>query len=486
VHSSALALVAFTSLSFLIFVVVVVLAINATRSTLLRSWIWLVAHVLFLASYVTRPIELLPLALFLVVAYALIEALRITRSGRLLVAGITLILASFVVLKQYGFLRGLLELPFAYLAAGLSYVLFRVLQLMIDAQQGQLANRVPPLAYVDFTAGFLTFTAGPIQTYSDYEQSRRAAPPLDATLAYDGVARVVVGFVKLSVLSAVCNYAFSAMSASLLAFSPDASWASLVLRYALCAACYTAYLYANFAGYMDIVIGVGALTGRPLPENFNHPFAARSFLEFWSRWHITLSDWFRTYLFNPLLKVLATRFSSARSAPYLAVVAFFVTFLVMGVWHGTTRVFVIYGLLMGFGASFNKLWQLLAAKRLGKARYKQLSALGYVQYLSRGLTTAYFALGLTCLWVSSAELAQLWQSLGALGFALGYLALTLGSAALFRAYDAVRNAAQLVTAPLAKHGNVYSQNALLGAQVILIVVVGSFFHKAPEFVYRAF
>ena len=61
------------------------------------------------------------------------------------------------------------------------------------------------------------------------------------------------------------------------------------------------YLYFNFSGYMDIVIGSGVLLGQSMPENFDKPFSARSFLEFWQRWHMTLSQWFKFYLFNPLL-----------------------------------------------------------------------------------------------------------------------------------------------------------------------------------------
>jgi alginate O-acetyltransferase complex protein AlgI len=201
---------------------------------------------------------------------------------------------------------------------------------------------------------------------------------------------------------------------------------------------------------------------------------------------MTLSDWFRTYLFNPLLKSLSARFTSAKTAPYLAVVAFFVTFLVMGVWHGTTRVFVVYGLMMGLGASVNKLWQVLANKRLGKARYKEISARPVVQYLARGLTAAYFMLGLTCLWVSFAELLGLWRALGLGGIALGYALLSLASALAFRLADAAVELLRKLMAPLSGRGNVVSQNAWLGAQVLLIVVVSSFFHKAPEFVYRAF
>src|SRR5260370_33440031 len=108
---------------------------------------------------------------------------------------------------------------------------------------------------------------------------------------------------------------------------------------------------------MDIVIGKGVLRGQELAENFDRPFSARTFLEFWQRWHMTLSQWFKISLFNPLVMLLMSCFPAPALTAYLGVLAFFITFLVMGIWHGTTAVFVVYGLLMGAGASINKLWQ---------------------------------------------------------------------------------------------------------------------------------
>src|ERR1700743_635640 len=115
---------------------------------------------------------------------------------------------------------------------------------------------------------------------------------------------------------------------------------------------------------------------------------------------MTLSEWFKTYLFNPLMKFLATRVTAPALLPYLGVVAFFVTFFVMGVWHGSTGVFVIYGLVMGAGASLNKLWQVFMTKRLGKKRYKAVGASFAYASLARGLLVAFFALALTAPWVN--------------------------------------------------------------------------------------
>jgi len=477
---------AFTSLTFLGFTAATILLLNAARTVRLRSWLMLAPNTFFLLSYADRPIELLPLLGFMALGYGLIEALRRTRSSTLLWLGLALVLGTFVTLKKYAFVPAALTPHAVYTVVGISYILFRVLHLMIDAKQGELAARVSPLAYFNYTASFLTLSAGPIQRYEEFQHETSTVRPLDEAGVYDAFARIVQGFLRIAVVSAVFNYAFAAVSAKVLSAPATLGWSHLLGAYVASAVSYTVFLYANFAGYMDVVIGLSALLGQKLPENFERPFQARSFLDFWARWHITLSVWFRTYVFNPLLRGLATRVTSAALAPYLAVVAFFITFLLMGVWHGATSVFVVYGLFMGAGASINKLWQLQAAKRLGKARYKALCERPLSVYAARGLTFAYFALGLTCLWLNLGELAGLSARLGVHGWLVAYLALAGGAAATFAVWDGLSALVRRIRSAGAFQLGVASRNLLLASQVLLILCVSSFFHKSPEFVYRAF
>lgn len=477
---------AFTSPTFLLFVLAVVLLIGATRSRTAHAWVMLAANLVFLASHVSRPTELWPLLAFIALGYALVEALRVTRSGALLWVSVGLVVASFVWLKRYAFVPEALELPMLYTVVGLSYVLFRVVHLLIDARQGELSARISPLTFFNYTASFLTLTAGPIQRFPDFERGRSQSGTRDEATVFACFARIIKGFIRLAVISALFNYVFAAVSARVLESTSNLPWSPLLVSYLVSAVCYTLFLYANFAGYMDIVIGIGGLLGQELPENFDRPLQARSFLEFWTRWHITLSQWFRTYVFNPLLKVLAARVTSAALAPYLAVIAFFVTFLLMGVWHGATSVFVIYGLFMGAGASVNKLWQVLAVKRWGKARYKAWCEKPAVIYLARGATFAYFALGLSCLWLNLGELTSLAARLTLPGIVLGYLALSGVAAATMSVFSLLESALLRLKNSVSATPGVVGQNLLLGLQVLVIVSVSSFFHKAPEFVYRAF
>jgi hypothetical protein len=147
---------------------------------------------------------------------------------------------------------------------------------------------------------------------------------------------------------------------------------------------------------------------------------------------------------------------------------------------------VVYGLFMGAGASINKLWQVQATKRLGKARYKALCERPLVVYVARGLTFAYFALGLSCLWLSLPELAALSGRLGVHGWLLGYLGLAVGAAVSFAAWDALASVVTGLRSRSALQLGTTSRNLVLASQILLILCVSSFFHKSPEFVYRAF
>ena len=482
--------------TFFAFLAITVIAFHASASVAWRRLVLTAANAVFIASYLDDVTQALPLLAFLALGYGGLQAVRRHRTGAALAAGVVVVLAAYIFLKRFSFLEGVARLPFPYLIVGLSYILFRVLHVMVDARSGDLTtgpgaradDRIGPLAFFRYTCNFLCFVSGPIQRYQDFAaHDGIEAAPLDPDRVYAAFSRIVTGYVKFVVIAASADYLFTNLSAQL-AGPASAGLLGLCLLYAACATAYTAYLYFNFSGYMDIVIGIGLLLGQTLPENFDRPFSARSFLEFWQRWHMTLSEWFKLYLFNPLMMILLTRFTAPKLTAYLGVVAFFVTFLVMGVWHGTTLVFVIYGLLMGAGASINKLWQVACADRLGKKRYRALSQTTRYIYLARGLTFAYFTLALTCLW--EPELPQflaLAGRLGVLGEAGACVLLTLGFAAASLVLDRV-------SAWLAARGGALRsfsagfvvRNLSLAGRILAVLAVASLFNKAPDFVYKAF
>jgi D-alanyl-lipoteichoic acid acyltransferase DltB (MBOAT superfamily) len=479
----------FTSSIYLAFVAVIVLTFNAWSAPRFRTWVLVIANLVFIASFVQSPQQLAPLAGFLALGFA--AARWVARWPKPWVLGLTvaLIVGVFVVLKRYTFLPAGTGLPFLYLQIGLSYILFRILQMVIDSAGGEKDARLAPLNFFNFTCNFLSFVSGPIQRSDEYlAQLAQVGRKVDETLAFTAMHRIIKGFIKLAVVSAVANYLFAALSAPVLAETTSLSGYRYAAQYAASAVTYTFYLYYNFSGYMDIVIGIGWLLGQNLPENFDRPFSARNIFEFWARWHMTLSEWFKTYVFNPLMKFLADHVSAPALLPYLGVVAFFVTFFVMGVWHGSTGVFVIYGLVMGAGASLNKLWQVFMTKRLGKKRYKSVGESFAYSSLARGLLFAFFALAVTGLWVNMHQLSLLQHRLGIAGLTLALIGTALGAAlggiAVDRAgYLLAAFAPQLQGKTAA---GVAARNVVLASEVLLIFAVSAYFHKAPEFVYKAF
>ena len=479
----------FTSSLYLGFVIATVLAFNAWRLPLFRQFVLLVANLVFLGSFVHSAEQLAPLFGFLVMGYA---ATRwVARWHRPWVLGwtISLIVAVFVVLKRYTFLPANMGLSFLYLQVGLSYILFRILQMVIDSAGGEDEARLDPLDFVNFTCNFLCFVSGPIQRSNEYLANLGQLDRIvDEAIAFSAMQRIIKGFVKLAVVSAVFNYLFANLSAPVLAETTIMSGWRYAAQYAGSAVTYTYYLYYNFSGYMDIVIGVGWLLGQTLPENFKRPFSAHNIFEFWSRWHMTLSEWFKTYLFNPLMRALADHVAAPEWLPYLGVIAFFVTFFVMGVWHGSTGVFVIYGLVMGAGASLNKLWQVFMTQRLGKKQYKAMGESFAYASLGRGLTFAFFALAVTALWVNMDQLWLLARRLGVGGVLFALFGTALIAAAAGPLVDQAGRMLARWAPRLDRPGvlGLITQNVVLASEVCLIFAVGSFFHKAPEFVYKAF
>lgn len=474
----------FTSPIFFLFLFLTVVIFHLSADTSYRKLVLAVANLVFIASYATAWLQLVPLAAFLVLGYGLVKLAHGIRTGIAMTAAIIFLLAFYIFLKQFFFLHSY-SLPFIYTVVGLSYILFRIVHLIVDLSSGEIDNPPGPLAFFRYTCNFLCFVSGPIQTWTDFRRDEEAlAAPLDSDIVFKAFERVTIGLLKVAVIAAAADYLYENLSVQILPADQAGHGIAFDLKYAVAAASYTAYLYYNFSGYMDIVIGVGWLLGQKLPENFDRPFIARSFLEFWQRWHMTLSFWFKAYVFTPLMMLLVRMFPSPSATAAIGIFCFFVTFLLMGIWHGSTTVFVIYGLLMGLGASVNKLWQVAANARLGKKAYRKLQEHWLYADLSRGLTFAYFTLALTCLWVTDlGQLVLLTTRLGPAGIVVVLLVLLLGFALLFRPYQALIMGAQGLAQKLSSNP---TNNLILASRVLLVLFFMGLLNKTPEFVYKAF
>ena len=218
------------------------------------------------------------------------------------------------------------------LPVGISFYTFQSLSYCIDAYRGQLPEK--PVSWLDFSlyvAFFPQLVAGPIVRFGDFYPQLARNPRADAAQIGSGFALIIIGLF-LKVVGAD----------SVFAPTTDALFASATHDFRsawLAAMAFTGQIFCDFAGYSLCAIGAARALGFWLPENFNAPYAAIGFSDFWRRWHLSLSSWLRDYLYIPLG---GNRFGALRT--YIALT---LTMLLGGLWHGAAWTFVAWGGLHG-------------------------------------------------------------------------------------------------------------------------------------------
>ncbi len=453
--------------------------INISSAAGWRRAILLVANIGFVLTFTHSPSQLAPFVALLALGYASLKIMERYKSKVAFFALLVTLIFLFCLLKRYTFVPHELFLPFAYFAVGMSYVFFRVLHLVIDAYQEALPERVGLLSYVNYTLNFTSLVSGPIQLYPDYRRTESQQPAqLNGGAAGRAIERIVVGFFKVSILSPLLFYAHTwavGQAAAPLPFGQRALDGGLIL------AIFPVYLYINFSGYMDFVIGCARFLRLELPENFNKPFLARGFIEFWSRWHMTLSNWLKTYVYSPLLLALMTRFPSRKFEPYLGVFSYFVAFFLIGLWHGPTSMFIFFGVLLGMGVSVNKLYEIFLSVRFGRIRYRALCAQPIYAALARGLTFLWFGFSMLWFWSTWDQLRHLALSLGFMATGSACLIVLLCSSALLSALQLAQERVRRLTV------SPYVRTAWCTALAVLVVSATVLLNApAAHIIYKAF
>lgn len=478
---------AVASFQFLAFGMIVILLYNLHPRVAWRKWILLLANFAFLATFFQGTLAFIPLATYLAFGYvgvALIQRWR-SKLNFWLIVVVNLLL--FCWLKKYSFLPQESFLRFAYSTLGLSYIFFRVMHMLIDAHENALNSPVDLPSYLNFTLNFTTLVAGPIQRFPEFMEQHLAPTPSPLTLTEIGISleRIIVGFFKVKVLGLIF---FSLHTQALTALSVGQSIGLRGLAAATAIASYAIYLYSNFSGYTDIVIGTARFLRIRLPENFNRPFSAGNFLDFWNRWHITLSQWFKAYVYNPFLIALMRRYPSDNVAPFLGVGAFFVTFFLVGLWHGQTSEFVFFGILLGLGVSLNKLFQVEMTNLLGPQRYKMWRNNWTYQAICRGLTFTFFSFTLLWFWSNWKELSRMSRGLQWQGQLLTCSLVFVASTILLAVWEFAR--ASVLNIKWAGQPFVLSRYVRTvwgtGLVFVLVIVMEILSTPAPDIVYKSF
>jgi alginate O-acetyltransferase complex protein AlgI len=258
---------------------------------------------------------------------------------------------------------------------GFSYIAFRLMSVILDSFNGQYTDASRPEILL-YTLFFPALLVGPIDRLPRFLRDRRAdSQSFDWTFAVEGTLRILRGCAKkfflADALLAPVALGVSTPPASNTAFA----WLQL---YA-----YAFYIFFDFSGYVDIALGSAHLLGYKLPENFNTPYLKSNIAEFWQSWHITLSNWLRTYVFIPMSRRLMQ--SGLRRWPLLTVFAAqIVTMVLIGLWHGITLNFAVWGAWHGIGLFLYKVYSdrtrryYLRWKQVYPLRTRILSAAGVI------------------------------------------------------------------------------------------------------------
>jgi len=228
--------------------------------------------------------------------------------------------------------REVMNLPEIALPLGISFFTFQAISYLVDVYRAEtpVQKRLDRLGL--YIALFPQLIAGPIVRYHDIEKQLG-----ERTWSWDNMAQGIERFIFGLAKKVLLANNFALLADEIFAVNPASlgmpvAWLGVVV--------YSLQIYFDFSGYSDMAIGLGRMFGFVIPENFNFPYIARSIREFWRRWHISLSQWFRDYLYIPLG---GNRKSSSRTHFNL-----FIVFLLTGFWHGASWTFIIWGLVHGF------------------------------------------------------------------------------------------------------------------------------------------
>lgn len=237
---------------------------------------------------------------------------------------------------------------------GLSYYTFKLLSYVIDVSKGKLPAERHFGYFALYVSFFPQILCGPIQRAESFLLQLKEGCRYDEKLMAEGLERIVIGmFKKLVIADRLAVYVNTVFDAPL-------SYPGLAAFMA--AFFYSVQIYCDFSGYSDLAIGMAQMFGIHTEENFRYPYFSRGIKEFWNRWHISLSSWLRDYIYIPL--------GGNRKGKIRKHVNTLITFLVSGLWHGSSWNFVFWGLLHGIwnifsvkkekeASLFRQLWQIL-------------------------------------------------------------------------------------------------------------------------------
>ena len=383
-----------------------------------KPWLLLAANAVFYAAGGVQWLPLLAAAVVISWAAALAMDRIAARPARLalLWGCVVLFVGQLFYFKYFSaLLRGLFDYRLQIIAPlGVSFYSFTILGYIIDVYCRTQPAEKNLVRYAAFVSMFAQITSGPIERGSNMLPQLAAPRPYSFEQLAQGLSRALWGFYKKFVLANMLANMVGAVYGDVESFSgPFLLLASLLYSY---------QLYLDFGGYSDIAIGMMQALGYDVMENFRRPFAARSYTQLWDRWHISLTSWFRDYVFTPL--TFSIRGVGGRAGKWLGWLSIFIIFPLSGVWHGAGLGFLVWGVLNGV---FMVVGKMTAKKRRKWAKKNPLYRSRFVKaFIQCGIVYLLFTACIVFFRAESmGQALQIWA-----GFGRGWAETLLSPAAI--------------------------------------------------------
>ncbi|EEK45862.1 D-alanyl-lipoteichoic acid biosynthesis protein DltB [Bacillus cereus m1293] len=312
--------------------------IAGLKGKMLRKYNAVLTLVMIAIIFSDKPKQAIMLAAFIIWQYALIKGYLLLRkqnnSTFMFCIAVILSILPLILAKIAPFVPELHFIVFA----GMSYVTFRAVQMVFEVRD----NLIKELSFFNFWEFVLFFPAissGPIDRYRRFQKDIQKPPSAEEyqKLLYTGLNRIFQGFLyKFIIAHLITTYLVKAVFAN-----QDTLLSNVIFMYAT-----SMQLFFDFAGYSAFVIGISYMMGIKTPENFNKPFLSRNIKDFWNRWHMSLSFWFRDFIYMRFV-FFATKKKLIKNRYTISYIGAFLNFFIMGIWHiqgSAVAQYVIYGL----------------------------------------------------------------------------------------------------------------------------------------------
>ncbi|GAB6564297.1 MULTISPECIES: D-alanyl-lipoteichoic acid biosynthesis protein DltB [Bacillus] len=328
--------------SFYFFAIVGILLIPTIiaglKGKMLRKYNAVLTLVMLAIIFSDKPKQAIMLAAFIIWQYALIKGYLLLRKQK----NSTLTFCVAVILSILPLILAKIA-PFApdlkfIVFLGMSYVTFRAVQMVFEVRDG-LIKELSFFNFWEFVLFFPAISTGPIDRYRRFQKDIQKPPSAEEyqNLLYTGLNRIFQGFLYKFIIAYLIKQYFMDPAFA----QQDTILSNMIYMYS-----YSLYLFFDFAGYSSFVIGVSYMMGIKTPENFNKPFISRNIKDFWNRWHMSLSFWFRDFIYMRFV-FFATKKKLIKNRYTISYIGAFLNFFIMGIWHITGEhvyQYIIYGL----------------------------------------------------------------------------------------------------------------------------------------------